>query len=297
MALHSVDLMAEMVKLRVMNDLPPNFLPAIHRVVEQALDQAASVTLPRFRQKLEVDSKCANGFDPVTVADREAEQILRDRLCAALPYAQFLGEENSVHPRELDPADSLEFDPAMQSALTWVVDPIDGTRAFITGLPLWGTLVALNDGRQVLYGALDQPWLEERFVGVGGQARRYCRGRCDVLRTRPARALGDCIVQTTSPDMFAEPQARARFKRVRQQVAMTRYGGDCYAYALLAMGGVDAVIESSLQPYDIQALMPIVEGAGGVITNWAGEPCLDGGSVVAAANEQVHESLLEELHR
>lgn len=284
-------------KLGIMSEITPDLLASIHRIVDQALDRAAVVTLSRFRQPVRVDNKDANGFDPVTIADREAEQVLRNQLCAALPYARFLGEENSVHPRELDPAASLDLDPTIQSGLTWVVDPIDGTRAFITGLPLWGTLVALNDGKDVLFGALDQPWLGERFIGSGGRTTRFYQGSSDVLRTRPPRALSDCIVQTTSPDMFADPQSLNAFERVRSAVAMTRYGGDCYAYALLAMGGIDAVIESSLQPYDIQALIPIVEGAGGVITNWAGEPCLEGGSVVAAANAQVHEHILAELHR
>lgn len=280
-----------------MSNIPPNLLPSIRRVVEEALDAAAAVTLPHFRQPIEVDNKLAAGFDPVTIADREAEQVLRNRLSAALPHANFLGEEDSVQPVKLDPVDSIDVDPDIQSTLTWVVDPIDGTKAFITGLPLWGTLVALNDGQDVLFGALDQPWLGERFIGVNGQATRLYQGRRDVLRTMAPRALADCIVQTTSPDMFSEPEAQAGFDRVRSQVAMTRYGGDCYAYALLAMGGIDAVIECSLQPYDIQALIPIVEGAGGVITNWAGEPCLDGGSVLAAASPQVHEQMLAELQR
>jgi len=156
--------------------------------------------------------------------------------------------------------------------------------------------VALNDGCDVVFGALDQPWLQERFVGFGSHAQRIYKNECTPLKTRAPRALSDAILQTTSPDMFNDEQSLAAFNRAKNTVAMTRYGGDCYAYALLAMGGIDAVIESSLQAYDIQALIPIVQGAGGVITNWEGESCLDGGSVIAAANPEMHTALLAKLN-
>ncbi len=278
-----------------MTQLSSETLNAIRLIVDTALDLAAEVTLPKFRQPIDIDNKLSTGFDPVTQADREAEQVLRDSLMSALPHAGFLGEEDSIATNLAESGPDIGLDEALQKQLTWVVDPIDGTKAFITGLPLWGTLVALNDGEQVVFGALDQPWLEERFVGLEGRAERLYKGQRSVLTTRAARPLKDAIVQTTSPDMFNDDTLDA-FNRVRKSVSMTRYGGDCYAYALLAMGGIDAVIESSLQPYDIQALIPIVEGAGGVITNWQGEPCLAGGSVVAAANPEVHERLLSELN-
>ena len=283
-----------------MTFVTPQTLHAIREVVDHALDAAAEVTLPKFRSPVEIDNKDAFGFDPVTVADREAEQVIRNVLAAALPHAGFLGEENSVPPTALsaDKTVSMAIDliESAQAELTWVVDPIDGTRAFITGLPLWGTLIALNNGAEVLYGALDQPWMGERFIGYGDHAERIFKGVAHPLRTRGERALGDCIVQTTTPDMFKDDHSRKSFESVRQRVSMIRYGGDCYAYALLVMGGVDAVIESSLQPYDIQALIPIVQGAGGVITNWEGAPCLSGGQVVAAANASVHQQLLDALN-
>lgn len=281
--------------LAPMAELTPENFISIRQAVDTALDLAASVTLPKFREPIDVRNKLAVGFDPVTQADREAEQVLRDSLMKALPHAGFLGEEDSVPPKIGNVVDSIRVNEALQKQLTWVVDPIDGTRAFITGLPLWGTLVALNDGKQVVFGALDQPWLQERFVGWDGQAERIHKGQRSPLRTRAPRALSEAILQTTTPDMFNDESSLAGFNRVKNAAAMTRYGGDCYAYALLAMGGIDAVIESSLQPYDIQALIPIVEGAGGVITNWEGLPCLDGGRVIAAANHDIHAQLIAEL--
>jgi len=277
-------------KLAIMPTLTPVLLESIRNTVDHALDAAAEVTLPKFRQPIVVDNKHDVGFDPVTVADRQAEQVLRNVLTAALPFAAFLGEEDSVPSEHLDSSARIELSESVQSGLTWVVDPIDGTRAFITGLPLWGTLVGLNDGNEVLFGAFDQPWLGERFVGYGDRAERIYRGCTESLRTRSVRPLDECIIQTTTPDMFSDNQSLQAFNRVRERVCMTRYGGDCYAYALLAMGGIDAV------PYDIQALIPIVQGAGGVVTNWSGESCLSGGSVVAAANVSVHEQLLGALN-
>ena len=279
-----------------MSTLTPAQLQSVRQIVNNALDAAANVTLPRFRQPIAVDNKDEFGFDPVTVADREAEQVLRNALTSALPLAAFLGEEDSVAPVQLDSSAQIELNDALQKSLTWVVDPIDGTRAFITGLPLWGTLIALNDGNEVLFGALDQPWLGERFLGYGDHAERLYQGSTNPLKTRTERPLNECIVQTTTPDMFDNDQSRSGFNRVRDRVSMTRYGGDCYAYALLSMGGIDAVVESCLQPYDVQALIPIVQGAGGVMTNWDGGPCLSGGSVVAAANTSVHKQLLEALN-
>jgi len=270
-------------------------LQSIRTAVDEALDRAAEVTLPRFRQPIEIDNKELGGFDPVTIADREAEQCLRDVLNAALPLAGFLGEEDSVAPAQLDPASAIELSESVQSKLTWVVDPIDGTRAFITAVPLWGTLVALNDGADVLFGALDQPWIGERFIGYGDHAERVAGGQVTPLKTRSYRALNECILQTTSPDLFTDPSGVAAFSNVRDSVSMTRYGGDCYCYALLVLGGVDAVIESSLQPYDIQALIPIVQGAGGIITDWEGGSAMNGGQVVAASNPELHEQLLEKL--
>lgn len=279
-----------------MSYLTADQLRSIRQTVDHALDRAAEVTLPLFRQPIEVENKADSGFDPVTLADREAEQVLRNLLTQALPHAAFLGEENSKPEKSPAAVAPIELTKEVQSKLTWVVDPIDGTRAFITGLPLWGTLVALNNGQEVLFGVLDQPWLEERFIGYGDRAERLYKGNSTTLRCRDVRPLNECIVQTTTPDMFADQPSQRGFSQVQEQVSMIRYGGDCYAYALLVMGGIDAVVESGLQPYDIQALIPIVQGAGGVITNWNGEPCLSGGNVVASANPPTHEKLLAALN-
>jgi len=283
---------------RRMTQLDAQALAAVRHLVNAALDAAAAVTLPHFRQPIAVDNKAADGFDPVTVADRDAEQCLRDILMAGLPHASFLGEEESVAHNNSGLAEQiaiLDIPPHEQANLAWVVDPIDGTRAFITGAPLWGTLVALSNANDVLFGALDQPWLGERFIGQNNLSERVSADGIQSIATRPPRPIQECILQTTSPDMFVGDALSDGFARVRDAVAMTRYGGDCYAYALLAMGGIDAVVEADLQPYDIQALIPIVRGAGGIVSNWRGDSCMQGGDVVASSCEAVHEQILKKL--
>lgn len=247
--------------------------------------EAGQVTLPHFRQALDVENKLADGdYDPVTVADRAAEELLRDRIEATYPDHGILGEE---------------FGHREGNGLTWVLDPIDGTRAFISGFVHWGMLVALYDGRQPVLGVLHQPFLGETFsgdgevahyerFGAGSQARR-------VLRTRACATLGEAAIGTTHPGCFPDPEDWARFESLSGRCRMLRYGGDCYGYAMVAMGQLDLVVETALNAYDIQALIPIVRGAGGVVTSWeGGDPSL-GGSAIAAGDPRVHEQALEHL--
>ena len=184
------------------------------------------------------------------------------------------------------------------SGLTWVLDPIDGTRAFISGLPVWGTLIALDDGSRGRIGVVDQPYIGERFVGVIGSARVEAwmtgpAGR-QPLRTRPCAGLEAATLFTTDPDMFGAAEGEA-FRAVRARARLTRYGTDCYAYALLALGFVDLVIEAGLAAYDIAAHIPIIEAAGGRVTDWRGHCCRWGGRAVAAGSFEVHAAALEIL--
>ena len=239
-------------------------------------DLSAAAILPYFRRSLKVANKQRGpGFDPVTAADRAAERQIRAAIAKRFPDHGILGEEFA----SVDGAGRYR----------WVVDPIDGTRAFIMGSPLWGTLIGLlAEGRPVL-GIMDQPFTRERFWGDGRTARmRGPDGRQRRLKTRACRTLADAVVTSTDPEMFTGPGERTGFGRVKARARMTRYGGDCYGYCLLAAGLVDVVIEAGLKPHDIVALIPIIEGAGGHVTTWDGKPALQGGRIVAAGDTRAH---------
>jgi myo-inositol-1(or 4)-monophosphatase len=177
---------------------------------------------------------------------------------------------------------------------------VDGTRGFITGLPTWGTLIGLELDEQPLVGVMDQPFVGDRFLGspLGAELRSISRAgeRRVPLRTRPCAALGEALLSTTSPELFATPADHAAFDRLRGEVRLTRYGGDCYAYCMLALGLIDLVVESGLKPYDIVALIPIIERAGGVVTTWDGGPARKGGRIVAAGDPRLHEAALARLN-
>lgn len=244
-----------------------------------AADAARAITVPRFRAAIDIDNKAgADAFDPVTSADRDAETCLRDHLLAAFPDVGFVGEESS---QTMHAAGSA-----------WVVDPIDGTRAFITGMPLWGTLIAFNDGDEAVLGLMDQPVLGERYVGRPGNASLHVDGRVQRLSTRRGVAMAEAMVCCTTPDMFTTDAERQAFGRVASAARLVRYGGDCYAYAQLAAGHIDIVIESDLKPWDIQALIPLIESAGGRISNWDGESAQAGGQILAAGSDALHAEAL-----
>ncbi len=230
-------------------------------------DAAGSVIRSYFRRKIAVDDK--SDLTPVTIADREAEAAMRRLIVERFPDHGIIGEE---HGRTRPEADYL-----------WVLDPIDGTKSFISGIPLFGTLIALvHRGRPVL-GIIDQPILGERWLGAAGRATTLNGAP---VRTRPCPSLGAATLFSTAPEiMFAGADA-AGFARLRGSVKLTRNGADCYAYAQLASGFIDLVVEAGLKPYDYCALVPVIEGAGGVITDWQGR-ALDLGSdgrVIAAGD-------------
>lgn len=237
-------------------------------------DAARQVTLGYFRSAgLSAETKETARFDPVTLADREAEQAMRAVLAQRRPQDAILGEEYGV--------------AAGSSGLTWVLDPIDGTRAFLAGAPTWGVLISVADATGPIYGIIDQPYIGERFEGGFGRAElNGPQGRMG-LRARAARPLHEAILFSTFPEVGTAAEGAA-FRRVAERALLTRYGTDCYGYALVAAGQVDLVIEAGLQPYDVQAPIAVIEAAGGLVTDWQGRPCSQGGQVLAAANHAVH---------
>lgn len=245
-------------------------------VARELADVAAGETLRHFRARdLPAADKGKGAFDPVTEADRAAERAMRAALHRLRPEDGILGEE--------------EADLASRSGLTWVLDPIDGTRGFLTGTPTWGTLIALRDTRRVILGLIDQPFTGERFWGAGGRAWLEHRGTRIALRTRAARPLAEASLYTTFPEIGTDAEARA-FRAVAERCRLVRFGLDCYAYALVALGQVDLVIEAGLKPYDIGAPIGVIEAAGGLVSDWEGAPALQGGRVLAAANPEIHEA-------
>ena len=258
-----------------MMDLPPlvEFLGVL-------ADAAAKAIMPHFRATLAVENKLAVGFDPVTAADRDGESAMRALIADRYPSHGVLGEE---------------FGPDREDAeYVWVLDPIDGTRAFITGVPVWGILIGLMHRGVPIAGMMHQPFTEERFVGDGKRAW-YSRGKAtQPLATRPCPDIAQASLFTTSPHLFRGPD-RIAYDRLESQVRLARYGCDCYAFCMVAAGQADVVVETELQPYDIVALIPIVEGAGGRVTGWEGKSAARGGRAAAAGDPKLHEKVLRIL--
>ncbi len=256
----------------------PGFDEDVRRVAHLLADAARAVILPYFRSgALGTENKRPADYDPVTLADRAAERAMRDILAVERPDDAILGEEYGA--------------AAGTSGLTWVLDPIDGTRGFVSGTPTWGVLIALSDQNGPFYGIIDQPYIGERFEGAPeGAILTRAQDRRD-LRTRATADLSEAILFTTFPEVGAETD-RNGFAAVASQAKLTRYGMDCYAYALLAAGQIDLVIEAGLQAYDIQAPIAVIEAAGGVVTDWRGGPVHDGGRALAAANGVLHAQAL-----
>lgn len=246
-------------------------------------DAARAAILPHFRTpSLNAENKLEGGFDPVTVADRAAEQAMRAVLADLRPDDGILGEEFGAE--------------AGSSGRTWVLDPIDGTRGFISGTPTWGVLIALSDDNGPFLGVIDQPYTGERFCGRAEIASMTGPLGEMPLRTRGTAALSDAILFTTFPEV-GTAEERAGFERVAAQAKLTRYGMDCYAYALVAAGQADLVIEAGLNAYDIQAPIAVIQAAGGIVTDWQGNPAHNGGRALAAANAKIHAAALELLRQ
>lgn len=245
-------------------------------------DAGRPIALSYFRGAGQaVENKLRDGFDPVTKADKEIELAFREILAQRRPSDGILGEEFDDVPSK--------------SGLTWVLDPIDGTRAFISGTPTWGVLIAVHDGTQPVFGIVDQPFTGERFSGGFGVSQLAHNGQQRALGVRKCDSLDQAILFTTMPQIGDEHET-ARFDLVAAECKLTRFGMDCYAYALLAAGQIDLVIEAQLNPFDIQGPLAVIEAAGGIVTNWQGGPADQGGQVVAAGDPRVHAAALEILN-
>lgn len=252
----------------------PDISPDLIAFAEKLADTARGIARGYFRSGVAIDDKADES--PVTIADRNAEEAMRALIMERYPDHGIVGEEFGSHKPGSD--------------WSWVLDPIDGTGAFIIGMPLFGVLISLAyEGRPVL-GVIDAPALGERWVGAVGQPTAFNGNPCS---TGAITSLADATMHTTAPEMFAGDDAQ-RLDQLRAATKRLRYGGDCYQYGLLALGGVDLVIESGMKTHDFMALAPVVEGAGGVFSDWAGAPVTieSGGKVLAAANRDLHEQVL-----
>ena len=236
-------------------------------------------TLKWFRQKIGVENKKApgTGFDPVTAADKACERIIRDHLEARFPEHAIRGEE---------------FDDVGSGEWTWLIDPIDGTRAFISGFVHWGVLLGLLHNEKPRLGVMVQPFLDEVFVGDGESASYMRAGNSIAMHTRETQNLEEATFATTDPRLFKKWGYDHVLERIENKVRLVRYGTDCYQYAMVAFGQLDIVVENVLKPWDILPLVPIVRGAGGVLTNWQGGDDLTDGQVLASANPNLHAQAL-----
>ena len=242
--------------------------------VDKLAAAAGDAVLPFFRTSLSVENKGrAGSFDPVTAADRAAEQTMRALIRANFPEHGIVGEEFGNERTEAE--------------YVWVLDPIDGTKSFISGMPAWGTLIALMRSGEPVYGMMHQPFTREHFTGDGGAAQYRGPAGTRALHARRCATLGEAILMTTSP-LLMDDAERVAFGRVEQAARLSRYGGDCYAYCMVAAGHVDLVIEAGLKPYDVIPLIPIILGAGGIITTWDGGNAKEGGRIIAAGDKRVH---------
>jgi histidinol phosphatase-like enzyme (inositol monophosphatase family) len=240
-------------------------------------DAARAAILPYFRGWGAIENKASIGFDPVTAADKAAETAMRDLIRAHRPDDTIIGEEFDDHTGT--------------SGWTWVLDPIDGTRAFIAGTSTWGVLIGARYNDKPSVGIMDQPFSDERWAACPDRAF-WSRGRARVpLMTRKDVALSDALLATTDPFLFDETKSE-RFMALRAATRLTRYGLDCTAYALLAHGHIDLVVETDLKDVDIAALIPLIEVAGGVITDWQGRHNPKGGDVIAAGCPALHAKVL-----
>lgn len=265
--------------------LPRKELQELVAFTQELCDLADKATLPRFRKPIAVANKdSSGGFDPVTQGDKAAEKAIRAAIRKRYPHHGLEGEEFGGSDAE--------------ARLRWVIDPIDGTRSFIIGMPVWGTILGLTLEGVPLLGAMSQPFTGERFWSEPGKARwRQGGGTPRTLHVRACPRLEDAVLTSTHPDLFALGEEADGFARLKAKVRMTRFGGDCYGYCLLAAGFVDLVVEAGLKPYDIVGLIPIIEAAGGIVTTWDGRPATEGGRVLAAGDRTLHAQAMALLAR
>ncbi|NKB39252.1 MAG: histidinol-phosphatase [Gammaproteobacteria bacterium] len=243
---------------------------------------SGEIALKYFRSDLKVENKQSDGkFDPVTLADTEIEAFLRDKISAKYPGHSIVGEE--------------EGETRGSEPFKWFIDPIDGTRGFVAGSPMWGTLVGVMENDLCVAGVMNQPFLNETFVGSETGAFLINNQGKKQIKCSETEKISDAVLCCTHLSMFHTGKALDRFVRIAESCRFSRFGTDCYGYGMLAHGFVDLIVESSLKSFDIMALIPIVEAAGGVVSNWQGDSVAMGGDVVAAATPALHEQALKFL--
>ncbi len=255
----------------------------MHRLCDNAQEE----TLPRFRTGTIVTNKLDAAFDPVTEGDKNAEKIIREMINKTYPEHGILGEEFG--------------NENLDAEYIWIIDPIDGTRAFISGIPVWGTLICLAKNTHPTLGIMHQPFTGERFFSDGASSWYLGPGvnSQTKIETRDCSALANAVLMTTSPRIFT-PNDQAAYDRVEKVVKLARYGTDCYAYCMLASGNIDLVVEANLNAYDVAALIPIVENAGGCMTDWQGKPIdllnIGEGHILACANKSLQKEAIALLN-
>ena len=263
-----------------MNNVAPD---EIWLFLRELANIAAQETLPRFRLGCEIENKIeGEGFDPVTEADRQAERALREAIKERFPSHGIVGEE---------------FGETLgDSEWCWILDPIDGTRSYISGMPTWGTLIGLLKDKAPIYGMMSQPFVGDCFIGGNGLVQLVRPEGITKLKSRSGVSIAEATLFSTTPEMFLPGDELDSFQRVSQKTKLTRYGADCYGYCLLAAGFIDVVLEANLGYYDIAPMIPIVEASGGVVSDWEGKPLRSGGRALAAATVDLHSSVLNLLH-
>jgi len=246
-------------------------------------DAARELTLDAFHNVPTAENKASGSvFDPVTATDLAAETCIRDLLAKECAQDGIVGEEFGDKPT--------------QNGWRWCIDPIDGTRAFVAGVPVWSTLIGVFFDEEPVIGVIDHPALDQRFIGASGKAWKQANGNKERIKSKRCSILTDAVLSCTEPLAMFSDKERAAYEKIRRQVRFSRLGLDAYSYALTASGRIDLVIEAQLKPYDIAALIPIIEGAGGQITDWHGGRAdkigMDGGAVVCAGDP----ALLEQVY-
>lgn len=239
---------------------------------------SAAEILPYFRRNTQVDVKDGPVWDPVTEGDRAGERIIRQMIEERYPDHGIHGEEFGIKPA--------------RSPFTWVLDPVDGTRAFVCGMPTWATLIGLSYEGRPTVGLMNQPLVGDMFYGNPEGAWHDLRGNTNAIRTRSGITLARALIGTTAPELYVSDKDQAGFQRLRKAAQMTRYGGDAYFFCMMAAGHLDIALDCGLQPYDIAPLLPIVTGAGGVAAEWTGGDPAQGGNIITAGSRALLDEAL-----
>lgn len=249
-----------------------NFAVALARASEAEI-------LPYFRQNAAVEIKPHVDWDPVTEGDKAGERIIRKLIEERFPEHGIYGEEYGIKEGT--------------SGFTWVLDPIDGTRSFVCGMPVWATLIALYNEEKPVVGVMNQPFVGDLFYGNPHGAWNNYRGTIEPIRTRKGVVLANAAAGTTAPELHRSESDQRAFQKLRKAVKLMRYGGDAYFFSVLAAGHLDIALDAGLQAYDIGALIPIIEGAGGAVGSWSGSVPAEGGNIICAGSQALLEAAIE----